>query len=213
MKHLTSISALALVLSLAACASTGGAPQAQGAAAGEVMEKGAVNPGGTAAARVSVSRLTATVKSIDMDTRMVTLLGPQGDEIAFQAGEQIRNLGQVRVGDKVTVEYYEGLLADLQTGAAASQGAPMEEATAMARAPLGERPAGGVGKAVRARVVIEFVDPIRKVVHFTGPLGRTHIVKVMKPEFQAMLKNLKVGDQVDLTYFEALVVSVEPAAD
>ncbi len=205
MKFATSFSVLAIALSLPACASNGAAPQAG------TMEKGAVNPQETAAARVSVSTLTATVKSVDMGTRTVTLVDKEGDEIAFQAGEEVRNLGQVKVGDKVTVEYYEGLLADLQTGPAAPPGAPIEETTAVERAPLGARPAGGVGRAVRARVVIDFVDPLRNVVHFTGPLGRTHIVKVAKPEFRAMLKNLKAGDQVDLTYFEALVVSVTPA--
>jgi nucleoid DNA-binding protein len=49
------------------------------------------------------------------------------------------------------------------------------------------------------------------VVHFKGPLGKTRVVKAMKPEFQAMLKKLKPGDQVTLTYFEAMAVSVKPA--
>lgn len=201
----TSISVLAIAVLLPACASNGAGHQAG------TMEEGAVNPEKTAAARVSVSTLTATVKSVDMSTRMVTLVDKEGDEIAFEAGEEVRNLGQVKVGDKVTVEYYEGLLADLQTGAAAQQGGAIEEAMVMERAPLGGRPAGAVGRAVRARVTIDFVDPLRNVVHFTGPLGRTHIVKVAKPEFRAMLKNLKAGDQVDLTYFEAFLISVRPA--
>jgi hypothetical protein len=51
------------------------------------------------------------------------------------------------------------------------------------------------------------------MVHFTGPLGKTRIVKVMKPEFRTMLKNLKQGDQVTLTYFEAMAVSVQPASN
>jgi hypothetical protein len=70
-----------------------------------------------------------------------------------------------------------------------------------------------VGNAITATVVIEYVDPIRNVVHFTGPLGKTRIVKVMKPEFRTMLKNLKPGDEVTLTYFEAMAVSVKPASN
>src|SRR5512139_3369676 len=118
---------------------------------------------------------------------------------------------QGRVGDKVTVEYYEGLFAEI-----AAPGAPLDEiksAGAVARAPLGERPAGAVGQATTATVVIEYVDPIRNVVHFKGPLGKTRIVKVTKPEFRSMLKTLKPGDQVTLTYFEAMAVSVKPASD
>lgn len=210
--HSTTILLSAIALALSGCASNGGAPQAKAAAPGvQTEEMGAVSPQKTAAAKVSVSRLTATVKSLDMDTRMVTLAGPEGDEIVFQADEQVRNLGQVRVGDKVTVEYYEGLVADLRTGAAAQREAEAEMITIVERAALGERPAGAVGKAVKATVVIQFVDRFRKVVQFTGPLGKTHIVKVTKPEFQAMLKNLKAGDQVDLVFFEALAIAVTPA--
>ena len=83
----------------------------------------------------------------------------------------------------------------------------------MARAAPGERPAGAVGEAITATVVIEYVDSIRNVVHFKGPLGKTRIVKVMKPEFRTMLKNLKPGDQVALSYFEAMAVSVKPASN
>lgn len=212
--HSTSISVLAFALALTGCASSGDTPQEKTSASGVLtVEKAAVNPQHTAAARVSVSKITATVKTLDIENRMVTLLGPDGDEVAFSVGEQVRNLDQVKVGDKVTVEYYDGLVADLRTDADAQQGAPVETATVMGRAALGERPAGAVGRAVRARVVIEFVDPVRNVVHFKGPLGKTHIVEVVKPEFRAMLKNLKAGDQVDLTFFEALAVSVTPAGD
>jgi hypothetical protein len=35
----------------------------------------------------------------------------------------------------------------------------------------------------------------------------------MKPEFRAMLKTLKPGDQVTLTYFEAAAVSVQPTGN
>ena len=211
-KRSTSIAVLAFALALAGCAASGGAPGERAAASGvRTEERAAVNPQHTAAARVSFSTLTATVKELDIDTRMVTLLSPDGDEIAFQVGEQVRNLGQVRVGDRVTVGYYEGLLADLRTGDAAKHGTDMAEATIAERAAPGERPAGAVGRAVRAKVVIEFVDPIRNVVRFKGPLGKTRIVKVTTPEFRAMLKNLKAGDQVDLTFFEALAVAVTPA--
>jgi hypothetical protein len=171
-------------------------------------EKAAVNVEGTAAAKVKVSTMTATVEAIDMPTRLVTLLGPDGS-YTLQAGEQVRNLDQVKVGDKVTVEYYEGLVAEIEPPGTAPKG--IEATEAMSRAPLGERPAGAVGKAVSATVVIEHVDRIRNVVFFKGPLGKTRAVKAMKPEFRKMLTKLKPGDRVTLTYFEALAVSVKPA--
>jgi hypothetical protein len=174
-------------------------------------DRGATNAQGSAAAAVTISAVTAKVGAIDLANRMVTLVRPDGKSFVVQAGEQVRNLAQVRVGDKVTIEYYEGLVAEI-----APPGAPLDEiksAGVVARAPLGERPAGAVGQATTATVVIEYVDPIRNVVHFKGPLGKTRIVKVAKPEFRSMLKTLKPGDQVTLTYFEAMAVSVKPASD
>jgi len=176
----TSAPALVLALLLSACATQGDQAQTGTSSSGVKTEgRAAPNTQGDAAATMTVSQVTATVESIDLATRMVTLVRPDGKSVVVQAGEQVRNLAQVKVGDKVTVEYYEGLAAEIAPpGAALNQ---VEVTNVLARAPLGERPAGAVGKAITATVVIEYVDTLRNVVHFTGPLGKTRIVKVMQP--------------------------------
>ncbi len=203
----TSAPALVLALLLSACATQGDSAQT-GASS---PQQAAPNTQGDAAATVTVSQVTATVEAVDLATRLVTLARPDGKSVVVQAGAQVRNLAQVRVGDKVTVEYYEGLAAEIAPPGAALD--EVEVTGVMARAPLGERPVGAVGEAIRATVVIEYVDTLRNVVHFTGPLGKTRIVKVVQPQFRAMLKTLKPGDQVTLTYFEAVAVNVRPASD
>ena len=49
----------------------------------------------------------ATVKSVDMKTRMVTLVGPQGETMTMKAGDQVQNLAQVKPGDVVVARYYD----------------------------------------------------------------------------------------------------------
>jgi hypothetical protein len=212
MKHPVILtSPLVLGLLLSACATAG--EQKPTASSPRVVseERAGINPQGDAAAKVKISAVTATVESIDLATRMVTIVGPDGKSFVVHADEQVRNLAQIKAGDKVTVEYYEGLIAEIgPTGTAPDE---VKGATVVGRAPLGESPAGAVAKAVTATVVIEHVDLIRNVVQFKGPLGKTRIVKVMEPEFRTMLKKLKPGDQVTLTYFEALAVSVKPASN
>lgn len=211
MKHATTLTpVLVLGLLLSVCATAGEQTPSKDSSSGVVSEeRGVVTPRGDTAAKVTISAVTATVEAVDMATRMVTIVRPDGKSFVVHADEQVRNLGQVKVGDKVTVEYYEGLVAEIAPpGASPSE---MKSSSVLARAPLGERPAAAMGKSVTATVVIEYVDPIRNVIHFKGPLGKTRIVKVMKPEFRTMLKTLKPGDQVTLTYFEALAVSVRPA--
>lgn len=210
MKHLmTSMPVLVLGLTLCAGAMAEQAKPAAMSSGATTEEAAGVNAEGTAAAKVKVSTISATVQAIDMATRMVTLVGPDGKSFVVEAGEEVRNLPQVKVGDKVTVEYYEGLVAEMAHPGASTK--EVEVTGAMGRAPLGGRPAGAVGKAVTATVVIEHVDLLRHTVFFKGPLGKTRVVKAEKPEFQAMLKKLKPGDKVKLTYFEAMAVSVRPA--
>jgi hypothetical protein len=205
---------LTIALALAGCAADGNTTKPKVSTPGvQTEEKAVVTPSGEAAGRVTINRITATVRAINLDTRMVSLQGPGGELFTFQAGDQVRNLAQVQVGDKVTVEYYDGLVADLKSSATGQSGTQFEVTEAVARAALGERPAGAVGKAVSAMVTIQYVDTLRNVVHFKDPIGDTHIVKVMKPEFRTMLKNLKVGDQVSLTFFRALVIAVTPVSN
>jgi hypothetical protein len=48
-------------------------------------------------------------------------------------------------------------------------------------------------------------------VQFYGPDKRVRTVELETPEAQAFAKKLKVGDEVVVTFTEALAVSVEPA--
>jgi hypothetical protein len=175
----------------------------------QTAQKSAVTPKGEAAASVTISTVTATVEAIDQATRMLTIVGPEGNAFVMQAGEKVRNLDQVKAGDKIKVEYYEGLVAELNAPGVSPKDVTLTDS--MIKAAPGERPAGAVGEAITATVVIEFVDTIRNVVRFKGPLGKSRIVKVEKPEFRTMLKSIKPGDQVTLTYFEAIAIGVEPA--
>lgn len=213
MKHtLITLSALTLALLVSACATEPG-PDASGSATSGVRTetRNVVSAQRDTAATVSISTITATVEYIDVPSRIVGLLGAEGNSLIVQVGEEVRNLDQVRVGDRVRVEFYEGLVAELLPPGSDRKEVSLTEA--LVRAVPGERPAGGAGEAVSARVVIEFVDPVRNVVHFTGPKGKKRVIRVEKPEFRAMLRTLRPGDVVELTYFEALAVKVEPAGN
>jgi hypothetical protein len=59
-------------------------------------------------------------------------------------------------------------------------------------------------------VVIESVDNKTHSVTFTGPSGLSRTVDVVDPKAQKFISELKKGDEVELTYVEALAVTVEP---
>ena len=53
---------------------------------------------------------TATVQKIDLANRLVTLKGDQsGDTVVVKASADVKNLPQLRVGDRVTATYYQSI--------------------------------------------------------------------------------------------------------
>jgi translation elongation factor P/translation initiation factor 5A len=152
--------------------------------------------------------VTATVDAIDLATRTVTVSDGAGNEYVIEAGPEVRNLAQVKVGDEVVVSYYSALAAEFKKPGEGVQGVQAEAAAA--RAPIGERPAAATGKEVKATIVIDSIDAAENTVTFTGPRG-LRTVLVESPEGQEFIKQLKPGDEVELTYTEALAISVEPA--
>ena len=163
-------------------------------------------PGTAAAARVTT--LTATVTNIDLTTRQVTLRRPDGSTLLVIAGEQVRNLPQLRVGDTVTLEFYDTLALELKKG---GTGVPSSRTDTFSesRAALGQRP-GGI--TTRETVIVADViatDAATQTISLRGPGGRTVILPLRDPE---QFKRIAVGDQVEATYVEAAALSITPAA-
>jgi hypothetical protein len=163
-------------------------------------------PEPTAVAREA--QFVAVVESVDQSTREVVLRGPEGNLVTVTAGPEVRNLAQVRRGDRVHVTYGAALAVEM---APPGGGPPAEVATGMARAEPGARPAGAVGQRVRARVRIQEVDPVTGRVAFVGPQGVRRVVTPQNPAMADFARRLRPGDEVDMTYAEAVAVRVEPA--
>ncbi len=152
----------------------------------------------------NVVSATATVKAVDLKTRHVTLQRADGSVFKFAVGDEVRNLPQVKVGDEVKVTYYESLAYEVRK---AGEGAPVAAVAAgAARAPLGDKPAGLVGQATTVTATIAAIDKAAPTVTLRAPSGELTTFKVRHPE---KLDQVAVGDLVDITYTEALAISVE----
>jgi len=158
-------------------------------------------PGGEVSDLVVV---TATVEKIDMSTREVTLKGTDGKLETITVGPEARNLGQVKVGDVVTMKYYQSLAIFV----APPGGEPsVSETTDVERAALGKKPAGQVTKVTQATVTVEAVDLEKRTVTVKGPKGNVTTLKV--GDQVKRLNEVKVGDQIVARYTEAVAISVE----
>ncbi len=157
----------------------------------------------------SLHQMTATVTAVSMDTREVTLRGEAGKQQTIKVGPEARNLAQVKVGDRVTVSYYQGFTAQMRVHGKPNEG--FQDAAGAVRAAPGERPGGAAAQSVSSTVTIVSVDVPGNTVTFKRPDGVTNSIPVESPEGRAFVKKLKAGDVVDIMYTEALAVDVTEA--
>ena len=150
---------------------------------------------------------TAVVQAIDLNTREVTLKGEDGRVFTFVAGDEVKNLPQVRVGDTVKATYTESLAIEVKR---VEGGSPEVSAAATGgSAAPGEKPAGGVTRTLTASAVIVAIDRTTNRVTLRGPSGNDRVVQVKDPK---NLENVQVGDMVYATYTESLGLSIEEVA-
>ena len=148
---------------------------------------------------------TGTIEAVDMASRLVTIKGPEGGMVTMQAGPEVRNLGEVKPGDQVTVGYYQSIAVDVIVPGSAPK---HEVQTGAVRAEAGAKPAGAVGRQERKTVKIASVDPIKKAISFYGTDGRWREVSMDRPDLEHYLDEIKDGDTVEVIFTEALAVSI-----
>jgi NAD(P)H-flavin reductase len=155
--------------------------------------------------RSEVVSARATIEAIDQENRVVTLKGPQGNMFDVKVGEDVRNFSQLKPGDTVNVRYRQSILVQMakpgeKPMASVSRGA--------VRAEPGAKPGGAVAEEINITATIVNIDKRKAELTLKGPKGNMVTFKGVNP---SNLESLKVGDQLDITYTQAMAVSVEKA--
>jgi len=129
---------------------------------------------------------------------------------ARSSGFEVRDkqkLDAVNVGDPVVATYMEAVAFQVRKAGTAAPGVTTQE-TRVSSKP-GETPAGAIGREVTVTATITAVDKKAHTVTIRGPQGATETVKAKDPK---NLEAIKVGDLVDITYTQALAVSLDKPA-
>jgi hypothetical protein len=202
MKNLAGAVLIAAVpLLMTACSSTSASPDSTNAASVS-QDTG----GGPEIARgkviIDAASETATVQSIDKDTRTVVLLHGDGTTSSYECGPDVRNFDQIKVGDQVTATVGESVaMALIKGGVPPAAGT----ATAVVRAPLGAKPGGRVVDTVGFTAKIVSIDPSTRMVTLQTPDGQNQTLKV-GPDID--LTGVNPGDDVGVKVTRAFAVSV-----
>jgi hypothetical protein len=150
-----------------------------------------------------LATLSATVEAVDYENRLVTLRGPEGNQVVVKVSEEARNLPQVEVGDTVEVEYYQSVALFAQKPDGTTEA---EVKVSTARTPPGDKPGAGVAETVTIKATVEAIDYDTRMVVLRGPEGNTLTTKV--DEQVKRFNEIKLGDEIVVQYTRAFAITV-----
>ncbi|RON21005.1 hypothetical protein BK660_18380 [Pseudomonas brassicacearum] len=151
-------------------------------------------------------QITATVVSVDAASHQVVLKGPEGKEVSVQLTDKAKNLGNLKAGDLVDIKVVHAEAIVLNTDVSEGLPGSVERTGDVRAAPGSEKPGGEAYRQIQVQLKITHIDLKKNQVTFEGPKGNKKTVDVVRPEVQAKLKDLKVGQTVVVTYTDILKV-------
>jgi hypothetical protein len=166
-----------------------------------------------ACASVDTEQVTTTVgviETVDPTSREILIRGDGGAQsgalLSMVVGRAVQRINMLRPGDRVTVRYYQAIAARVASPlSTATPGSAVFTAERDA-----DRPGGELTRVRSGRVTITAVNSQTGTISFTGPGGVSRTVTPRNAEVLSFTRSLRVGQQVDITYEEALAISVEP---
>ncbi|QBH97571.1 hypothetical protein EKN56_14880 [Limnobaculum zhutongyuii] len=158
---------------------------------------------------VQTELLVAKVVSVDQSNHVIVLSGKDGEETSFQLTDRAKDLEHVKTGDMIEVTLEHSVAVALETDV--NQAAPImltkEEVSQATKD--NPTPNANALRQVNISLKITHIDLKKHQITFEGPAGRSKVVSVKKPEVQARLKDLKVGQSVQVTYTDLVKITAD----
>ncbi|EJM26703.1 hypothetical protein [Pseudomonas sp. GM25] len=158
-------------------------------------------------AAVEADRVTTKVLAVDPANHQVVLEGAEGRQVHIQLSDKAKNLGNLKVGDQVQIQVTRSVAAYLDTDVDKGLPGSTERTGELRNAVGSSNPGGEAFRQVQVQLKITKIDLAKNQVTLENPSGQSKTLNVEKPEIQAKLKNLKVGQSVVVTYTDVLKVT------
>jgi Cu/Ag efflux protein CusF len=147
--------------------------------------------------------VTTTIEAIDHSTRLVTLKEKGGVSETIYVPPEVKRFPELKVGDTITFRYYESRVYQVRKPGQAAPAVSQEPAVTRG---TGQRPGATIAQQKTATVTVKAVDAKVPSVTVQTADGRTVSFKV---DDKKHLDGVKSGDKVDITYTEAVMISVK----
>lgn len=155
-----------------------------------------------------LTTVTARVESVELAKREITLKGPLGNTSTYIVDPAVKRLGEVKVGDRIQLDYYISMAAEIRKPTPEEEKQPLTIVDAGGKAEGDAAPAVGGLRTIKVVATVEGLDRPTQTVTLKGPQGNYRTVRVADP---AVLTGLTLGQKVVVTCTEAVAVSLEKA--
>jgi hypothetical protein len=146
--------------------------------------------------------ISATVEAINVTTRTLTMKGPKGNYLDIVVPDSVQRFSSIKVGDTLTARYYENLVIRKK-----QPGEPDVDTTGEGVTKGGvDKPARTAAKQRSITATITALDPKVPSITLSGPNKWTYSARI---EDKKVLEQVKLGDKVDLTWTEALLLEFD----
>jgi hypothetical protein len=146
-----------------------------------------------------------SVESVDRASRSLIVRSPDGLLTTVRVAPTAEGFDTVEKGDRIGLDYYRSSVVSLGPPKGAAGG---DHAPTRANAPvLG---AAG-GRQLTSKAHVTGVDSQAGTLEITTPDGKPHTLAVEDPAARIRLRSLGEGDEVTVTYTEAVAIGVHPA--
>lgn len=146
--------------------------------------------------------VTATIEAVDTASRVVTLKTEAGSRLHVTAPPEMEGFNRLKVGDIVSAKYFEAIAVRLaRPGSPPPSGAPT---TTVRR--KDDTPGSETMRERTVRATITSVDAAAPSLMVRTADG---VERAMAVTDRDQLQPLKAGDQIDVTFYESRLVSVE----
>jgi hypothetical protein len=146
--------------------------------------------------------MKASIQAIDKTARTITLKGPRGNLVMVHADETVKRFDQLKVGDVITATITVAVAARIRK--AGDPEPKSKESSEILKDKIGAKEYS----EETITVSVEEIDRTAPSVTVKTSDGRIVSFRVKNI---ANIKNLKVGDQVEVTVGLGLLLSVDPA--
>jgi hypothetical protein len=148
---------------------------------------------------------TATIQQLDAARRFVVLRGADGSTLGVFAPPEFTRFNELRIGDTVTLTYYESIVYQVRSRHAPKPAVSEEIAAHESGATL---PGATLSHQTTESVTVEAVN--REVPSITVVTADRRVLS-KKVENRSLLDGVKRGDRIDITYTDALLATVTRA--